>query len=322
RAVSFRWPLWCDDPGAVTHHPQDLIQSVDELLKAPGDLETLALPDQHHTVTHLLSGLEEVLRTLAKAIPGGSFTYQSPEGTELSLVSQEQGHGNVTQGHSHAWMVLDWAVAAGAAGSGPAMAGILSNPNMQKPLANASLQLDPERQDELEETHDSPLRGSQWRLLSAVKSVFLSNTNTMKLDPNVTVIFSHRPGTPGPRQELICAFRKRADDRDGHWATTGCRRLGSWSSSTTSQGHLVERGPFDTIVNPNGVEVRALGGAAFSVCHTTTNSHRCSSLKTHRCVTPSLCRSAVLHGAAGLSVGILQVLQASPLRPGVLLCTS
>uniref|UniRef100_A0A5F5PP08 Adhesion G protein-coupled receptor E2 n=1 Tax=Equus caballus TaxID=9796 RepID=A0A5F5PP08_HORSE len=189
--VSF--PTWTLPPGIQS---QDLIQSVDELLKAPGDLETLALPDRHHTVTHLLSGLEEVLRTLAKAVPGGSFTYQSPEGTELSLVIQEQGHGNVTLDHSHAWMVLDWAVAAGAAGSGPAVAGILSNPNMQKPLANASLQLDPERQAELEESHDSPLRGSQWRLLSAVKSVFLSNTNTMKLDPNVTVIFSHREEDP------------------------------------------------------------------------------------------------------------------------------
>ncbi|XP_023500958.1 adhesion G protein-coupled receptor E2 [Equus caballus] len=247
--VSF--PTWTLPPGIQS---QDLIQSVDELLKAPGDLETLALPDRHHTVTHLLSGLEEVLRTLAKAVPGGSFTYQSPEGTELSLVIQEQGHGNVTLDHSHAWMVLDWAVAAGAAGSGPAVAGILSNPNMQKPLANASLQLDPERQAELEESHDSPLRGSQWRLLSAVKSVFLSNTNTMKLDPNVTVIFSHRPETPGPRQELICAFRKRADDRDGHWATTGCQRLGSWSSSTTRQGLLPANSPIDTIVNHKGVE--------------------------------------------------------------------
>ena len=131
-----------------------------------------------------------------------------------------------------------------------------------------------------------------------------------------------QPETPGPRQELICAFRKRADDRDGHWATTGCQRLGSWSSSTTRQGLLPANSPIDTIVNHKGVEVRALGGAAFSVCHTTTNSHRCSSLKTHRCVTPSLCRSAVLHGAAGLSVGILQVLQASPLRPGVLLCSA
>uniref|UniRef100_A0A9L0S4W8 Adhesion G protein-coupled receptor E2 n=1 Tax=Equus caballus TaxID=9796 RepID=A0A9L0S4W8_HORSE len=250
---SFRGPLWCDDPGAVTHHPQDLIQSVDELLKAPGDLETLALPDRHHTVTHLLSGLEEVLRTLAKAVPGGSFTYQSPAGTELSLVIQEQGHGNVTLGQSHARMLLDWAVAAVAAGSGPTVAGILSNPNMQKLLANASLELDPERQAELEETHESPLYGIQLSLLSTVNSVFLSNTNTTKLDPKVTFAFSH-PVSPGPgtRQELICAFWKGADDGGGHWATTGCRTLGSWNGNTTCLGFLP--GSIAILVNPEDVE--------------------------------------------------------------------
>ena len=80
--------------------------------------------------------------------------------------------------------------------AGPAVAGILSNPNMQKLLANASLELDPERQAKLEETHESPLYGVQWRLLSAVNSVFLSNTNTTKLDPKVTFAFSH-PVSPG-----------------------------------------------------------------------------------------------------------------------------
>uniref|UniRef100_A0A9L0IUJ4 Adhesion G protein-coupled receptor E5 n=1 Tax=Equus asinus TaxID=9793 RepID=A0A9L0IUJ4_EQUAS len=230
------FPTWTLPPGIQS---QDLIQSVDELLKAPGDLETLALPDRHHTVTHLLSGLEEVLRTLAKAVPGGSFTYQSPAGTELSLVIQEQGHGNVTLGQSHARMLLDWAVAAGAAGSGPAVAGILSNPNMQKLLANASLELDPERQAELEETHESPLYGVQLSLLSAVNSVFLSNTNTTKLDHKVTFAFSHSPEKPGTRQELICAFWKGADDGGGHWATSGCRTLGSRNNSTTCQcSHL------------------------------------------------------------------------------------
>ncbi|XP_070118274.1 adhesion G protein-coupled receptor E2 isoform X2 [Equus caballus] len=238
-------------PASAQNTVRDLIQSVDELLKAPGDLETLALPDRHHTVTHLLSGLEEILRTLAKAMPGASFTYQSSEGTELSLVIQEQGHGNVTLGQSHARMVLDWAMAAGAVGSGPAVAGILSSPNMQKPLANASLELDPERQAELEETHDSPLRGIQWRLLSAVKSVLLSNTNTTKLDPKVTVIFSHRPETPGTRQELICAFWKGAGHGGGHWATTGCRRLGSRNGNTTCLGLP---GSMASLVNPEDVE--------------------------------------------------------------------
>ena len=71
------------------------------------------------------------------------------------------------------------------------MVGILSSPNMQKLLANASLDLDSEKQTELEEIYESPVRGAQLRLLSAVNLVFLSNTNTDKLNSKVTFAFSH-----------------------------------------------------------------------------------------------------------------------------------
>ncbi|KAF5929004.1 hypothetical protein HPG69_018183 [Diceros bicornis minor] len=200
--IRVRRPLWCHDPATVTHRPQNLIQSVDELV-APRDLETLALCDRHHTVTHLLSGLEDMLRTLAKAMPADSFTYRSPDGT------------------------------------GPTMAGLLSNPNMQKLLADASLELDPEKKAELEETYERPVKGTQLRLLSAVNSAFLSNTNTTALDTPVTFAFSHPQVTPGPQEELICAFWKRAANRSGHWATTGCRTLGGGHTSTTCQcSHL------------------------------------------------------------------------------------
>ncbi|XP_058381490.1 adhesion G protein-coupled receptor E5 isoform X2 [Diceros bicornis minor] len=216
---------------------RNLIQSVDELV-APRDLETLALCDRHHTVTHLLSGLEDILRTLAKAMPADSFTYRSPDGTELSLLIWERGNGNVTIGQSHARMLLNRAVAAGPKESGPTMAGLLSNPNMQKLLADASLELDPEKKAELEETYERPVKGAQLRLLSAVNSAFLSNTNTTALDTPVTFAFSH-PVTPGPQEELICAFWKRAANRSGHWATTGCRTLGGGHTSTTCQcSHL------------------------------------------------------------------------------------
>lgn len=44
--------------------------------------------------------------------------------------------------------------------------------------------------------------------------------------------------TRRPRQELICAFWK-SDNRSGHWATTGCRTLGTRNGSTTCQcNHL------------------------------------------------------------------------------------
>lgn len=71
------------------------------------------------------------------------------------------------------------------------MVGILSSQNMQKLLANASLELDPKKQVQLEETHQSPVHGAQLRLLSAVNSVFLSNTNTSKLNSPITFAFSH-----------------------------------------------------------------------------------------------------------------------------------
>ncbi|XP_061046373.1 adhesion G protein-coupled receptor E5 isoform X4 [Eubalaena glacialis] len=218
---------------------QYLIMSVDDLLKTPGDLEALDLSSRHHTATYLFSGLEQILRTLAKAMSGGSFIYHSPGDTELSLMVQEQGSGNITVGQSHARMLLDWAVAAGAEQSGPTVVGILSSPNMQKLLANASLDLDLEKQTELEEIYENPVRGAQLRLLSAVNLVFLSNTNTDNLNSKVTFAFSHPWEMPGTRQELICAFWKSDSNRRGYWATSGCQTLGSGNGSTTCQcNHL------------------------------------------------------------------------------------
>ncbi|KAK2490104.1 LOW QUALITY PROTEIN: hypothetical protein MC885_014110, partial [Smutsia gigantea] len=91
-----------------------LIGSVDKLMEVPGDLEALVLSDRHHAATHLLSGLEQVLRTLAKAMPGDSFTYRSLSDTELSLMIQDQGKGNLTMGQRHARMQMDWTMAAAA----------------------------------------------------------------------------------------------------------------------------------------------------------------------------------------------------------------
>ncbi|XP_027438108.1 adhesion G protein-coupled receptor E5 isoform X3 [Zalophus californianus] len=218
---------------------QDLIKSVDEMLEAPNDLETLPPHNRHLMATHFLLGFEAVLRTLAKAMPGASFTYLSPSNTELSLMIQERGDGNITMGQSHARMLLDWAVATGARDSGPTVMGILSSCNMQKLLANASLELEPEKKVELNKIHQSPFRGAKPRLLSAVNLVFLSNTNTEKLDSPVTFAFSHQPETPGPRQELICAFWKSDGNSSGHWAMTGCQTLGTGNGSTTCRcSHL------------------------------------------------------------------------------------
>ncbi|XP_047555965.1 adhesion G protein-coupled receptor E5 isoform X8 [Lutra lutra] len=230
-------------PALAPDTMKDLIQLMDTMLETPRDLETLSLTERHCMATDYLLGLETVLRMLAKAMPGASFTYVSPSDTELSLMIQEHGDGdgNITIGQSHARMLLNWDVATGAKDSGPTVMGILSSWNMRNLLANASLKLETEKKVELSKIHQSTVHGAQAEIVSAVSLVFLSNTNTEKLDSPVT--FSHRVNpqqeeTPGPRQELICAFWK-SDNRSGHWATTGCRTLGTRNGSTTCQcNHL------------------------------------------------------------------------------------
>uniref|UniRef100_H9ZFU8 Adhesion G protein-coupled receptor E5 n=1 Tax=Macaca mulatta TaxID=9544 RepID=H9ZFU8_MACMU len=232
---------------------QNLIKLVDELMEAPGDIEALAPSVRHLIATQLLSNLEDILRILAKTLPEGPFTYLSPSNTELTLMIQKQGDKNVTMGQSNARMKLNWAVAAGAKDPGPAVAGILSIQNMTTLLANASLNLHSKKQAELEEIYESNIHGVRLRRLSAVNSVFLSHNNTKELNFPILFAFSHLESSggkegrdppakdvmPGPRQELICAFWKSDSNRGGHWATEGCRVLGSKNGSTTCQcSHL------------------------------------------------------------------------------------
>uniref|UniRef100_A0A2K5N3J5 Adhesion G protein-coupled receptor E5 n=1 Tax=Cercocebus atys TaxID=9531 RepID=A0A2K5N3J5_CERAT len=232
---------------------QNLIKLVDELMEAPGDIEALAPSVRHLIATQLLSNLEDILRILAKTLPEGPFTYLSPSNTELTLMIQKQGDKNVTMGQSNARMKLNWAVAAGAKDPGPAVAGILSIQNMTTLLANASLNLHSKKQAELEEIYESNIRGVRLRRLSAVNSIFLSHNNTKELNFPILFAFSHLESSggkegkdppakdvmPGPRQELICAFWKSDSNRGGHWATEGCRVLGSKNGSTTCQcSHL------------------------------------------------------------------------------------
>ncbi|XP_054984737.1 adhesion G protein-coupled receptor E5 isoform X1 [Sorex araneus] len=218
---------------------KNLITCVDELLESPGDLGSLTLSERHRAATNLLSGLEVVLRTLARAIPDSSFTYTSPSSTELTLVLKEREDGNVTMGQSHARVMLNWAVAGAAGDSGPAVAGVFSSRSMEKLVANASLDLDPENQIRLESIHESPVHGARLQLLSAVNSVFLSNPHTESLDYPVYFAFSHPEETPGVRQELVCAFWKADENGAGRWNTSGCRLMGSANgSSTCICGHL------------------------------------------------------------------------------------
>ncbi|KAM4887985.1 adhesion G protein-coupled receptor E5 [Thomomys bottae] len=217
---------------------QKLIEALDELLDALGDMERLSMPSRHRMASHMLVGMEGTLRKLAKSLPVGPFSYTSSASTKLSLMVQKQKKtGSTTVGHSQAQMMLNWAVAIGneTSGDGPTVAGILSNPNLKNWLANASLDLDG-RLAMLEETYESPVLGAQLRFLSDVNSVFLTNTNTKKLPSPVTFNFSYLPETLGPRDEVICAFWKGEDgNRSGHWSTEGCHLVGKESSIATCQ---------------------------------------------------------------------------------------
>ncbi|XP_075832739.1 adhesion G protein-coupled receptor E5 isoform X1 [Microtus pennsylvanicus] len=213
------------DPATANLTIQNLIEAMDKLLEAPTDIDTLNATDRHLVATVLLKYMEQSLRMLAQFLPKGPFTYTSPSNTELSLMIKEQDNKDITTVYqSQAWMKLDWALTAGAGRSenGYSLAGILSSPNMQKLLANASMDLTQSR-DLLEELYESPVLNVSLTLLSNVSSIFLTNTDTGKLTSNVTFKFSYSSvESKRPREQLICAFWDTGDDGSGRWATDGC----------------------------------------------------------------------------------------------------
>ncbi|XP_046951070.1 adhesion G protein-coupled receptor E2-like isoform X4 [Lynx rufus] len=225
-------------PALAKNTIQDLMQEVDELLETPGDLETLAPSEQHCVATHLLVGLEDVLRVLSKLLPNGPLTAHAPAGTGLSLTVQDQGIRDVTLGQSQAKMQLKWDVAQESNDLGPSVAGLVSTPGMSKLLAEAPLVLDSKQQTVLREHRDF-LAGGSPVLLSDVVSAFVSNKDTQNLSSPVTFIFSHHSVTPRPTQKVLCVFWEHSQDGCGHWSTTGCRMAATGDASTTCQcSHL------------------------------------------------------------------------------------
>ncbi|XP_039108299.1 adhesion G protein-coupled receptor E2-like [Hyaena hyaena] len=221
-------------PALAKNTIQDLVQGIDELLETPGDLETLAPPEQHCVATHLLIGLEDILRGLSKFLPDGPLNVHAPAGTELSLKVQEQGTGDVTLGQSQTKMQLNWDVAQESSDFGASVVGLLSTPGMSKLLGEVPLVLDPKQQEVLHE-HKGLLGEASPVLLSDVNSAFMSNKDTQNLSSPVTFIFSHHSVTPGPMHKVLCVFWERGQDGCGHWSTTGCRLVASEDSSTTCQ---------------------------------------------------------------------------------------
>ncbi|XP_071473960.1 adhesion G protein-coupled receptor E2-like [Marmota flaviventris] len=211
---------------------QGIMQEVDELLETPGDLETLPPSQKHCVAIHLLTGLESALRNLSRGLPEGTATFNYSAGTQLSLEVQELGDGNVTFSLNQAKMQLNWNLAQESAHRGPSVVGLVSTPGMGKLLAEAPLVLEPEKQVAPHGTHKDSLLSVSPVLLSDVISVFLSRKNTQNLSSPVTFTFSHNVSV-GPKREVLCVFWDHGQNGCGHWATAGCKTLGTRDGSTT-----------------------------------------------------------------------------------------
>ncbi|XP_050625887.1 adhesion G protein-coupled receptor E2 isoform X3 [Macaca thibetana thibetana] len=205
---------------------QSILKELDELLEAPGDLETLPRFQQHCVATHLLDDLEDVLRGLSKNLSIGLLNFSYPAGTEFSLEVQKQVDRNVTLRQNQATMQLHWNLAQKSGDPGPSVVGLVSVPGMGKLLAEAPLVSEPENQVVRNETHQGLLP----ILLSDVISAFLSNNDTQNLSSPVTFTFSHRSVIP--RRKVLCVFWEHGQNGCGHWATTGCSTMGTRDTST------------------------------------------------------------------------------------------
>ncbi|XP_054418047.1 adhesion G protein-coupled receptor E2-like [Pteronotus mesoamericanus] len=213
---------------------QNIIQAVDDLLDEPEDLKTWPRSEQHCVASNLLLNMEHVLRELSKAPPNKSLTFNTAGGTKLSLEVEERGQRNVSLSVNQAKMLLSWDSVQESGDSGPSVVGLISTPGMGSLLAGAPLVLETEGQAVPHETHRGLLQGVSPVLLSDVISVFVSNKHTQNLSSPVSFVFQHSE-TPGPRQQVLCVFWEHGQNGSGHWATKGCRMVGSSGTSTTCQ---------------------------------------------------------------------------------------
>uniref|UniRef100_A0A4W2F1X8 Adhesion G protein-coupled receptor E2 n=1 Tax=Bos indicus x Bos taurus TaxID=30522 RepID=A0A4W2F1X8_BOBOX len=208
---------------SVLNTVQDLVQETGDLLETPGDLKTLPFSEQHFVVTNLLFGLENVLRGVSKALPKGSFTFNSSAGIELSLEVQVPSYRNITLIQKQTKMMLTWDTVHDSGDSGLAVVGLLSTPGMDRFLVEAPLVLDAEELTTLREIHMGLLQETSHILLSDVISAFITNKDTENLRSPVTFVFQHEHGQNG----------------SGHWDTRGCWVTSTRDNSTTCQcSHL------------------------------------------------------------------------------------
>ncbi|XP_020835582.1 adhesion G protein-coupled receptor E5 isoform X2 [Phascolarctos cinereus] len=209
----------------------EFLNDIVELLESSRDLEHLPLEARLQVATYLLSGSEQVLRALAQTMPNGPMVFPALRGTELSMNVMEKPTGSVEVGRSHSKMRLNWNLAWKPGGSEKAVVGLFSTHKMKKLLTNAPLVLEPETKAALQQMNEARVEGGIPVLLSAVSTAFLSNKDTGNLSSPVTFTFSH-PNVSCEPPEVICAFWQ-CNNGSGHWATTGCKKVGCKGSSTT-----------------------------------------------------------------------------------------
>ncbi|XP_068939277.1 adhesion G protein-coupled receptor E5 [Petaurus breviceps papuanus] len=235
---------------------KEFVRDIENLLKTSEDLKNLPLDTRLQVATYLLSGSEQVLRTLAQTMPSGALVFHTLGDTELSLNVKEKPDGTVEVGRSHSKMKLDWKLALKHGGSEKAVVGLFSTHDMKKLLANAPLVLDPEKKAALQQENEARVEEGIPILLSAVSTAFLSNKDTRNLSSPVTFTFSHPNVSCGPWQEVICAFWKHNDNGSGHWATTGCGKPSTKGTSTTC--NCTHLSSFAILMAQYDVEVWAL----------------------------------------------------------------
>ncbi|XP_012889628.1 PREDICTED: EGF-like module-containing mucin-like hormone receptor-like 2 [Dipodomys ordii] len=234
-----------------------VLESLDELLETPGDLQTLPRSQQHCVATQLLLDLENTLRVLGQTLPEGSLTFLGPADTALTLELQVPGDRQVTLSQNQTKMQLTWDLAQKPGHPGPSMVGLISIPKMGKLLAEAPLVLEP-AQEATAETNWGPHLTPA--LLSDVITAFLSHRDTQNLSSPVTFTFSHRAASAGPRRGVLCVSWLGGRGECGHWVTTGCETVDTGDSSTTcSCSHLSS---FAVLMAHDGRQVRPCAACA------------------------------------------------------------
>ncbi|XP_070595721.1 adhesion G protein-coupled receptor E5 isoform X2 [Erythrolamprus reginae] len=209
----------------------ETLDLLDNLLKL---LEAENKEQRHQVATEIMQVMEDWLRMFAIALPNGTTTIKSKEGTEL--VMEIRGAGNTSQGLAQPWlnetqMKVSWEVAS-KKGEGPSLVGLLSYQNLGCILTGADVEgSDWEQIGKSNELMEEPGKPN-YKVLSKVVSAFVGHNETTSLSSPVTFSFNHPKAESKPDLKVICASWKPTH-RGGHWSQEGCAHLNTSNASRT-----------------------------------------------------------------------------------------